>query len=63
MVKYLEGGWAEEETCAICLLPKRVSGALGCSLGNCDVFHREVGALTVGQGPQGSADMPPAQAQ
>lgn len=50
MIKYLVGGWAEE-ACAICL-SQSVSVALDCSLGKCDVFHREVEVLTVGQDPR-----------
>ena len=50
MVKYLVGVWAEE-VCAICL-SQSVSMALDCSLGKCDVFHREVEALKVGQDPR-----------
>ena len=50
MVKYLVGGWAEE-VCAICL-SQGVSVALDCSLGKCDVFHRGVEALAVGQDPR-----------
>lgn len=47
MVKYLVGGWAEE-VCAI-YLSQSVSVALDCSLGKCDVFHKEVEALTEGR--------------
>lgn len=63
MVKRLAGGWAENEICAICLLPEKVSGALDCSLRSCAIFHGEMETLTGGQDLQGSADMPWAQAE